>query len=131
MASSYYKPCKELTLCEELINKYWFSQQYDKCFQGHMEIAKQGYPLAECQVGYFYLEGIGVEKNLEQAFYWTQRGAQHGDRDAQMNLAEFYANGLFVEKNLDLAKEWYKKAALQNHNLAIAKCIELGIIFTP
>lgn len=131
MASSYYKPCKELTLCEELINKYWFSQQYDKCFQGHMEIAKQGYPLAECQVGYFYLEGIGVEKNLEQAFYWTQRGAQHGDRDAQMNLSEFYANGLFVEKNLDLAKEWYKKAALQNHNLAIAKCIELGIIFTP
>ena len=131
MASSYYKPCKELTLCEELINKYWFSQQYDKCFQGHLEIAKQGYPLAECQVGYFYLEGIGVEKNLEQAFYWTRRAAEHGDRDAQYNLAEFYANGLFVRKDLDLAKEWYKKAALQNHNLAIAKCHELGIILTP
>lgn len=23
MASSYYKPCKELDICEELIEKYW------------------------------------------------------------------------------------------------------------
>jgi len=128
MASSYYKPCKELTLCEELINKYWFSQQYDKCFKGHLEIAKQGYPLAECQVGYFYLEGIGVEKDLEQAFYWTQRSAHHGDRDAQMNLAEFYARGIFVDKSIEQAKLWYHNAALQGHDLAIEKCRELGIL---
>ncbi|MDE7218174.1 MAG: hypothetical protein K2O45_00895, partial [Oscillospiraceae bacterium] len=73
MASSYYKPCKELDLCNELIEKYFQTKQYDKCFAGHLLLAEQGYPLAECQTGYFYLEGLGTEKNLEQAVYWTRR----------------------------------------------------------
>ena len=64
MAESYYKPCAEFYRCNELIEKYWESKQYDKCFAGHMELAEKGYPLAECQVGYFYLEGLGVEKDL-------------------------------------------------------------------
>ena len=49
----------------------------------------RGYPLAECQIGYFYYEGLGVEKDLEKALYWTRRAAEHGDRDGQYNLAEF------------------------------------------
>ena len=67
MASAYYKPCPELDRCNELIEKYWKTQQYEKCFSGYLALAKQGYPLAECQVGYFYLEGQGVEKDLERA----------------------------------------------------------------
>ena len=35
-------------------------------FSGYLPIAEQGYPLAECQIGYFYLEGRGVEKNVEK-----------------------------------------------------------------
>lgn len=127
MASNYYKPCKELTQCEELIEKYWHSGQFEKCFEGHLKIAKEGYALAECQVGYFYLEGIGVEKDPAQAFYWTKRAAEHGDRDAQLNLAEMYENGTFVVKNMETAKEWYRKAAYQDHDMAIAKCRELNI----
>ena len=50
MAESYYKPCAEFYRCNELIEKYWESKQYDKCFAGHMELAEKGYPLAECQV---------------------------------------------------------------------------------
>ena len=36
MASEYYKPCKEFDTCNELIEKYWESKQYDKCFEGHL-----------------------------------------------------------------------------------------------
>ena len=32
MADAYYKPCKEFDICNELIEKYWESKQYDKCF---------------------------------------------------------------------------------------------------
>ena len=42
MASAYYKPCKELDICNELIEKYWESKQYDKCFEGHLVLAEQG-----------------------------------------------------------------------------------------
>lgn len=127
MADAYYKPCKEFDICNELIEKYWESKQYDKCFEGHLVLAEQGYPLAECQIGYFYYEGLGVEKDLEKALYWTRRAAEHGDRDGQYNLAEFYEDAIGVERDIEQAKHWYRLAALQNNDLAIEKYKELGI----
>ncbi len=127
MASSYYQPCKELEACNELIEKYWKTQQYDKCFQGYLPLAQKGYPLAECQVGYFYWEGLGVDKNLEEAFAWSLRAAEHGDWDGQCNLAELYEKGLGTNPDQEKADFWYRQAALQNHELAIQKCRERGI----
>ncbi|MBI9010166.1 MAG: sel1 repeat family protein [Tenericutes bacterium] len=128
MAENYYKPCKELDICNELIDKYWKTKQYDKCFEGHLKLAEEtGYALAECQVGYFYLDGIGVEKDLAKALYWTERSAMHGDRDGQCNLAWIYEEGFGVEVDIEKAKYWHKKSALQNHDLSIQKCKELGI----
>lgn len=128
MTDNYYSPCKELDRCNELIHKYFETQQYVECFQGHLELAEQGYPLAECQVGYFYYAGLGVEKDMQKAFYWTKRAALHGDRDAQCNLADlFYLEGIAVEKNFSKAKEWLIKSALQNNDYAIKRCKELEI----
>lgn len=127
MASAYYKPCPEFDRCNALIEKYWESKQYDKCFSGHMELAEKGYPLAECQIGYFYLEGLGVQKDLEKAFYGTERAADHGDWDGQYNLGFFYENGIGTQRDLEKAKIWYKAAAQQGHNLAIEKCREAKI----
>lgn len=124
--SNYYKPCPEFTACNELIDKYYLTGQYEKCFAGHLPYAEGGYVLAECQIGYFYYEGLGVEKDMEKALYWTMRGAFHGDRDAQCNLAElFYEAGLVVARDMNKAIEWYQKAAAQNHEGAIAKLAAL------
>ena len=98
MASSYYKPCAELD-----------------------------YPLAECQIGYFYCEGLGVEKDLEKAFYWTRRAAEHGDWDGQFNLGCFYEEGSGTDRDMEQAVRWYREAARQGHELAIKKCEELDI----
>ena len=127
MSESYYKPCRELDICNELIEKYFNTQQYEKCFEGHLVLAQQGYPLAECQVGYFYYVGLGVEKDLAKAVWWTRRAADHGNRDGECNLAWFYEDGIGVERDLEQAAFWYRQAALQDHDLAIDKCKELGI----
>lgn len=127
MKENYYKSCKELDECNRLIETYFSIKQYEKCFEGHLPLAECGYPLAECQVGYFYYDGLGVKKNDEKAFYWTKRAANHGDRDGQYNLAWFYEEGIGTEIDLQKAKYWYKKAALQNHDMAIDKCRELNI----
>lgn len=121
MAHPYYKPCAELTRCNDLIERYWETKQYEKCFAGHMELAQKGYPLAECQIGYFYLHGFGVEKDWKQAFYWTERAAKHGDWDAQYNLASFYEQGVATAPDLEKADYWYRKAAAQGHKLALQK----------
>ena len=128
MGDPYYEPCPELDKCNELIETYFQTQQYEKCFEGHLALAEQGYPLAECQVGYFYYDGLGVEKDLEKAFYWTQRAAEHGDRDGQYDLAWFYEKAIGVERDLEQAKQWYHKAALQGHDLAIELCKRFGIM---
>lgn len=126
--AGYYEPCEEFDICNRLIEKYWESRQFEKCFQGYLKLAEEtSYPLAECQVGYFYLEGIGVAKDLERAFYWTERGAMHGDRDAQYNLAVMYEEGIGTEFNQEEAIHWYKAARAQGHNLAEEKCKELNI----
>lgn len=130
MASEYYKPCRELDICSEMIEKYFNTQQYEKCFHGHMPLAEQGYPLAECQIGYFYYDGLGVEKDLDKAVYWTRRAADHGDRDGQYNLAWFHEDAIGVEPDQEQANFWYRKAALQGHDLAIKKCRELGVDMT-
>ncbi len=127
MPDKYYKPCKELDICNELIEKFFISQQYEKCFEGHLVLAEQGYPLAECQIGYFYYDGLGVEKDLAKAVWWTRRAADHGDRDGQCNLAWFYEDGIGVERDMEQATFWYRQAAMQDHDLAIDKCKELGI----
>lgn len=122
MASSYYKPCPELDACNNLINQYYLQGDYATCFAGHLTLAEKGYPLAECQVGYFYAEGLGVPKDMEKSFYWTERAAQHGDQDAQYNLATlFYQPGVVVAQNLDAARHWLGLAAAQGHNCAQAE----------
>lgn len=126
MKSSYYKPCPELDACIAL-DKYWNSQEYDKWFAGYLPLAEQGYPLAECQIGYCYLKGLGVESDPEKAFYWTRRAAEHGDWDGQYNLAGFYENGAGAAPDLGRAIHWYREAARQGHSLAIQKCKELKI----
>ena len=127
MASAYYKPCPELDRCNELIEKYWKTQQYEKCFSGYLALAKQGYPLAECQVGYFYLEGQGVEKDLEKALYWTEQAAIHGDWDGQFNLGCFYEEGTVLARDMEQAALWYQRAARQGHTEAAERLRALGV----
>src|SRR5436305_6550150 len=62
--------------------------------------------LAKC-----YENGEGTEKNLKKAFYWYQKAAKNGNKNAMNNLAICYENGEGTEKNLEKAFYWYQKAA--------------------
>ena len=92
-----------------------------------MELAEQGYPLAECQVGWFYLKGHGVPQDDAKAFYWTKRAAEHGDWDAQYNLGTFYEAGIGTARDAEQAKRWYIAAARQGQDEALEKCCADGI----
>ena len=83
-----YADCPAFRECGRLIDEYYLKGDYASCFAGHMKLALQNYPLAECQAGYFYWQGLGTKKDLGKALYWTQRAARHGDPDAPENAAE-------------------------------------------
>ena len=74
----YYQPCPEYDECNRLINEYFETKQYEKCFQGHLPLAEKGYPLAECQfnLACFYEEGIGTGIDMEAAKVWYGKAAK-------------------------------------------------------
>lgn len=57
----------------------------------------------------------------------ARRAAEHGSPDGQYNLARFCEKGIGPERDLEQAIFWYRKAALQDHDLALEKCKELGV----
>lgn len=127
MPNRIYPPCAELERCDELIARYFAAGDFKTCFKEHMKLALKGYPLAECQIGYFYMQGLGVEANYKKALYWNKRAARHGDRDAQCNLAEQYEKGLGTPQNWELAREWYRMSAKNGCRDAVEKCKTFGI----
>src|SRR2546429_181858 len=58
-----------------------------------------------------YKNGERTEKNLEKAFYWYQKAAENGDKNAMNSLAMHYENGEGTEKNLEKAFYGCQKAA--------------------
>ena len=127
MASRYYAPCRELEICDSLFSQYWEAGEYGRIFSGLLPLAEQGYPLAECQVGYFYAEGLGVERDLDKALLWTRRAAEHGDRDGQFNLGCFYEEGTVLARSMEQAALWYQRAARQGHTEAAERLRALGV----
>ena len=127
MASRYYAPCRELEICDSLFSQYWEAGEYGRIFSGLLPLAEQGYPLAECQVGYFYAQGLGVERDLDRALLWTRRAAGHGDRDGQFNLGCFYEEGTALARDMEQAALWYQMAARQGHTVAAERLRALGV----
>ncbi len=117
-----------MEVCNELIEKYYKRGMYEACFDGYLKLAKETeFPLAMCQVGYFYLLGIGCMKSVERAMYWIMKAADQEDGDAMFNLGLIYEHGLSGFVDQPKANYWYLKAAMKGQHEALNKCKELGI----
>jgi uncharacterized protein len=80
--------------------------------------AEQGSVEAQRNLGYFYIQGIGVAADLRQAADWYRKAAEQGDAISQANLGILYEGGRGVSKDERMAVEWYRKAAEQGHTSA-------------
>lgn len=72
--------------------------------------ARGGDAYAQLNLGAAYDNGIGVERDIDQALHWYQKSAEQGVPEAQFNLAH-----LLVAEELSAvsAAEWMHKAAAQ------------------
>lgn len=88
--------------------------------------AEAGQAESQTNLGYVYLNGIGVPSNSKLAADWFMKAADQGAAVAQFNLGVLYENGIGVAKDNAIATEWYDKAAAQGYAPAIES---LGTIF--
>ncbi len=87
-------------------------------------------PEAQYNLGVLYLEGRGVERNLEQARNWFLKAANKNQVEAQYNLGHMALSGIGMEKDTDEALRWWKKAATGGYPQAqfnYGRALYLGI----
>ena len=81
-------------------------------------LKQEGNAYAQRTLSRLYYQGMGVERSVEQAFYWLQKSADQGEPLAQYNLSQLYHYGVGVKKDLRKAFYWLKKSAEQGEPLA-------------
>lgn len=77
--------------------------------------AEQGYLNAMNNLAFLYQNGMGVKKDLPQAFKWFNEAAQRGDAMAQANLGLMYEDGSVGPSDLVQAYKWFTLSAEQGN----------------
>ena len=84
---------------------------YRRAFNAWSLGAYEGDSEAQYNLGVLYLEGRGVEHNVEQAHSWFLKAAEKDHVEAQYNLGHMSLSGMGMEKNVEAALMWWKRAA--------------------
>lgn len=85
------------------------SKEYSSAFNLFTILAEQGYANAQCQLGYSYSHGEGVEIDPTKAAAWYTKAAEQGHAKAQEALGLYY----YYVYEFEQAVEWLTKAAKQ------------------
>jgi uncharacterized protein len=78
--------------------------------------AERGDPRGENTYGLLYLEAIGMPQNLDEAFRWIQKSANHGYGAAMSNLGGMYYSGNGTKQDYSQAFQWFNKAKDQGYS---------------
>ncbi|MDR2869950.1 MAG: sel1 repeat family protein, partial [Deferribacteraceae bacterium] len=64
--------------------KAW--QDYAEAVKWYLLAAEQGDMFAQCELGYAYKKGMGVEPNIAEAKKWWRKAAEQGEENAAREL---------------------------------------------
>lgn len=80
--------------------------------------AKQGNPIAQCNLATMYLKGLGRKVDMALAATLYKMAAEGGSALATFKLGQMYFKGEFVEQNFNKAMLLYEQAASMGCQLA-------------
>lgn len=96
----------------------YHSRDYETAFIEWIQLAGQGHPDAQYNLGVMYHIGKGVTRDYKKVVKWYTKAAEHGHAAAQLNLGIMYQHGDGVLKNDKVAVKWYTKVAGQGNAMA-------------
>ncbi len=96
---------------------YNFDRQenYKEAVRWYRKAAERGHAQAQVNLGTFYSNGLGVERDCTEAVKWYRKAAEQEHAQAQNNLGVMYSEGQGVEQDYSEAAKWCGKAAEQGH----------------
>ena len=93
----------------------YIAGNYQEAFRLFKEMAEQGNPIAQSELGAMYASGMGVPEDDREAVAWYRRAAEQGDAMAQFNLGVMYKDGEGVPEDDKQAVTWFHKSAEQGY----------------
>jgi TPR repeat protein len=93
-------------------------QEFPEALEIFQRYAEKQEPSAQYHLCMLYHEGLGVERDEDEAFLWCKRAADAGILDAQYQLGLMYLQGEGTEEDDALALEWLWQAADRGHQQA-------------
>ncbi|MDC0457454.1 caspase family protein [Alphaproteobacteria bacterium] len=92
---------------------------------------KNGYNRANYDLGYIYLTGKHLKKDLKKSFYFFNRGALLWDVDSMRELGNAYKLGYGVAVNYKKAHKYFSRAAIKDDiysQYMVAKYYHEGLV---
>lgn len=96
-------------------------ENYAKAAELYRKDAELGVIVAEVNLAFMYLDGIGVQQSDEQAAKWFAKAAQQGNVEAQHNLGLLYQAGKGVVKDAVEADKWLLLGKAVKESAALEK----------
>lgn len=97
-----------------------YSKAQDSADYQQMEqLANQGNPEAQYNIGVMYDQGIGVPQNGNKAVEWYEKAAKQRLYQAEFNLGVLYDEGIIVPQDYSKAIQYYTQAAQQGDDQAM------------
>jgi len=91
----------------------------DNPIEWGIQAANQGFNQARFYLGRYYLDGKGVEQDIEKALYWFRLSAENDTHGGSaLHLAGEYEKGGALEMDISQAIYWYELAAQKNNPYA-------------
>jgi len=91
---------------------------YSSALQELEPLAEQGHARAQAMLGYIYLLGTGVTRDLSVSAKWYRLAAEQGHVSAQFSLGESFRTGMGVPQDFSTAHMWFNIAAANGHQHA-------------
>jgi hypothetical protein len=82
-----------------------------RAFALNAKAAHGGHSDAVLAMGWFYLNGVGVERDVDQATKWYRKSARRGQPKAMFSLGEI----AYYEKDFPAALTWFSRASEAGH----------------
>lgn len=105
------------------------SGDYALAYREFLPIGEGGDKKAQLLLGLMYDNGLGVERDVQQAAYWYRRAAEQGLPRAQFNLGLMYESGEGVSADRQASLTWVRRSAEQGYAEAqdkLARFYEAG-----
>ncbi len=94
---------------------------YEKAVEYFKKAAEAGNAVGQYHLGFAYMQGVGVDTNMEEAYQWLSLSAEQGNTDAEFCVGYMLELGIGTgeEANYNKAFEFYKRAAEKDHPTAL------------